>query len=80
MIKISAKTMLPELLEGTIRKGATAEFMAFLKVRPELPDINKIFQGGNFVPKRMDLKYALVSALVSLALTSFKLLTRLHSN
>lgn len=59
--------MLPELLEGTIGKGATAEFMSFLKVQTELPDLNKIFQGEDFVPKRMDLKYALVSALVSRA-------------
>lgn len=67
MIKLSTKTMLPELLEGTIGKGATAEFIAFLKVQTELPDLNKIFQGEDFVPKRMDLKYALVSALVSKA-------------
>lgn len=67
LIKLSTKTMLPELLEGTVGKGATAEFMSFLKVQTELPDINKIFKGEDFVPKRMDLKYALVSALVSRA-------------
>ena len=64
MVKLSSKTMLPELLEGTVGKGATAEFVAFLKVETELPDLNTILQGDNFVPKRMDLRYALVSALV----------------
>jgi len=59
------KAILAETLEGTVGKGATAEFMAFLKIQAELPDINKIFQGENFVPKRLDLKYALVSALAS---------------
>lgn len=67
MIKISTRTMLPELLEGTVGKGATAEFISFLKVQTELPDLNTIFKGEDFVPKRMDLKYALVSALVSRA-------------
>ena len=64
MIKISSRTMLPELLEGTVGKGPTAEFMQFLKVQTELPDLSVIFKGENFVPKRMDLRYALVSALV----------------
>ncbi len=69
MVRISNKTMLPELLEGTIGKGATAEFVAFLKVQTELPDLNTIFKGDNFVPKRNDLRYALVSALVIKAQT-----------
>jgi len=60
--------LLPELLEGTIGKGATAEFLAFLKVQTELPDIKTIFGGSNFWPdKRMDLKYALVAALATRA-------------
>jgi len=67
ILKVAPKSLLPELLEGTVGRGATAEFMAFLKVQTELPDLNKIFQGENFVPKRTDLKYALVSALASRA-------------
>ena len=66
-IKFSTKTLLAELLEGTVGKGTTAEFMAFLKVQTELPDLNTIFNGDNTVPKRMDLKYALISALVTKA-------------
>jgi len=64
LVNFSTKTMLGEALEGTVGKGPTAEFMAFLKVQTELPDLNTILQGDNFVPKRMDLRYALVSALV----------------
>jgi len=63
------KAVLAETLEGTIGKGATAEFIAFLKLQTELPDINTIFQGDNFVPSRTDLKYALVSALATRAST-----------
>lgn len=65
MIQIAPTRLLPETLEGTVGKGATAEFMAFLKVQTELPDIKTIFGGDNFVPKRMDLKYALVAALAT---------------
>jgi hypothetical protein len=41
--------------------------MAFLKLQTELPDIETIFKGDNFVPKRLDLTYALVGALASRA-------------
>ena len=67
MLKICPKSLLPEVLEGTIGKGATAEFTGFLKVQTELPDLNEIFEGKDIVPKKMDLRYALISALVSRA-------------
>jgi AAA domain (dynein-related subfamily) len=66
-ISITPTKLLPEVLTGTIGKGATAEFMAFLKLQTELPDINTIFAGDNFVPKRLDLTYALVGALATRA-------------
>jgi hypothetical protein len=56
-----------EIITGTVGKGATAEFMSFLKLQTELPDINTIFAGDNFVPKRLDLTYALVGALAARA-------------
>jgi hypothetical protein len=66
---IAQSRILHESLEGTIGKGTTAEFMAFLKVQTELPDLNLIFAGQDYVPpeKRMDLRYALVSALATRA-------------
>jgi hypothetical protein len=66
-IDIAPTKMLPEILTGTIGKGATAEFLAFLKLQKELPDIDTIFKGDNFVPGRLDLTYALVGALASRA-------------
>lgn len=66
-IGITPMNLLPEVLAGTVGKGATAEFMAFLKLQTELPDINTIFNGDDFVPKRLDLTYALVGALASRA-------------
>jgi hypothetical protein len=65
MCRITPTKLLPEALEGTIGKGATAEFMSFLKLQTELPDINTIINGDNFVPQRLDLKYALVAALAT---------------
>lgn len=64
-VSIQPAKLLPLILEGTIGKGATAEFMAFLKLQTELPDIKTIFAGDNFVPKKPDLAYALVGALAS---------------
>ena len=54
-----------ELLDGTIGSGAAAEFVGFLKLQEQIPNIEKIFAGENIVPKDIGLKYALVSALVS---------------
>lgn len=67
LLKIVPKPLRAEVLEGTLGKGAAAEYMAFLKVQTELPDLDTIFGGDNFVPHRMDLRYALVSALASRA-------------
>ncbi len=67
IIKSTPKSLQPELLKGTIGAGATAEFVAFLKVQTELPDLNKILAGDNTVPARGDLRYALVAALVTKA-------------
>lgn len=58
-----SKRLLAESLDGVVGKGPVAEFNSFLKVQTELPDLETIFSGNDFVPKRIDLKYALVSAL-----------------
>jgi len=57
------KRLIPELMIGTVGKGAAAEFLSFLKVQTELPDLNSIFKGSNEVPTKVSLKYALCSAL-----------------
>jgi MoxR-like ATPase len=65
---VSTKGMLHELLDGTIGKGASAEYIAFLKIQESIPDIEPILAGkSNYVPAKMDMKYALVSALASRA-------------
>ena len=64
IIQSFTKSQWPELLIGTIGKGAAAEFLSFLKVQKELPDLNEIFKGSNEVPTKVSLKYALCSALV----------------
>ncbi len=67
ILRSTPRSLQPELLEGTIGAGATAEFVAFLKVQTELPDLGKILAGDNTVPVRGDLRYALVAALVTKA-------------
>lgn len=66
-VKSCPPRLLAAVLEGTIGKGATAEFVSFLKVQTELPDIDTILTGkSDFWPeKRMDLKYALIAALAT---------------
>lgn len=58
-----------KLIEGTIGRGATSEFAAFLRLKNDLPDIDEILNGKDYVPAKIDLKYALVSALASKAKT-----------
>lgn len=61
---ISSKDLLSQVIVGNVGIGAAAEFGSFLKLQDELPDLDVIFQGQNPVPKKIDLKYALVTALV----------------
>ena len=58
------------LVEGCIGKPATAAFMQFARLRNKLPDIDKLLAGGNdpkFYPADPDLRFAIISALISLA-------------
>jgi len=64
METVSHQEILPELIQGTVGKGAAAEWTSFQKLKDKLPDLDKILAGEDIVPKEMDLKYALVSALV----------------
>jgi hypothetical protein len=67
---VQKREILVQVLEGTVGKGATAEFVAFLKVQQELPDLMPILNGtSKYVPpqNRMDLKYAIVCALATKA-------------
>lgn len=61
---------LNDILDGTIGKGASLEFVQFLKVKNDLPDPNRILEKGENVKlpeNRMDLKYAMVSTLAARA-------------
>ncbi len=60
---IDSKDILVQVIVGNVGAGAAAEFGSFLKLQNELPDLNTIFQGANTVPTKVDLKYALVTAL-----------------
>ncbi len=66
--KIS-KNILQESIEGTIGKGVAAEFFGYLEIRKQLPSIEKILAGENFVPDRIDVACAIVIALAMRART-----------
>ena len=59
--------ILAETIEGTVGKGAASELRAFITLQTELPDIDKIFAGSDFVPEKVSLKYALITALATRA-------------
>ena len=60
---IKQKGILNQVILGNVGAGAASEFSAFLKVQSELPPLENIFNGEDYVPTKLDLKYALVSAL-----------------
>ena len=66
--KVLPKSVLHEALEGTVGKGAAAEFLAFQKIQNDLPDLTPILNGDkSFKPTKVDIRYALVSALAQRA-------------
>ncbi len=58
------KNILFEAIEGTVGKGSAAEFFGYLDIRKNLPSIEEILAGKNFVPEQIDVAYAVVTALV----------------
>lgn len=54
------------VIEGAVGQGVAKEFIAYASMWKELPDINAILMGQeNMVPKKNDVLYALVAALVN---------------
>ncbi len=52
-------------IAGAVGEGAMSEFLAFMKIYQDLPDIDKILDGKvKKVPRKADVLYALSSALV----------------
>jgi len=55
-----------EIIMGAVGEGATKEFISYLEIYKDLPDIEKVLQGKETkVPKKADVLYALSSALVA---------------
>lgn len=53
-----------KVIEGTVGAGAAAEFKAYMQIRSELPKAEDIFSGQDYISKKTDINYALVTALV----------------
>lgn len=59
-----------QAIAGCVGEGAATEFTAFCRLMDQLPDVQAILNGAQVaVPDRLDLLYALVSALVSVLRT-----------
>ncbi|MFH1485873.1 MAG: MoxR family ATPase [Chloroflexota bacterium] len=56
------RNLLSEAVAGTVGGGAGAEYLAYLDVYQNLPDIAAILNGANTIPERKDLKYACITA------------------
>lgn len=63
---VTKETLLHDLLAGTVGKGAAAEFMAFLRVWKNLPDMDTILAAPQkaVVPREPDVLCAVIGSLV----------------
>jgi len=52
-----------EILEGAIGVGTATEFRAYLSMKKELPSLQKILDGKDLIPERIDVTAALVTGL-----------------
>lgn len=53
-----------KVIEGTVGQGAAIEFKGYLKIKENLPAIDNILKGEDFIPSEIDVSCALVTALV----------------
>ncbi len=56
-----------EDVAAAIGEGAAAEFMTFLEIKEDLPDVDQIFQGENEIPEKPDVLSAVISSMVAKA-------------
>ena len=59
-----SKEIVDKVVEGTIGAGAATELRGYLRMREDLPAVDDILNGKDFIPPQIDIACALVSALV----------------
>lgn len=64
--------LMRKMIAGCIGDQATSKFMGWMKCYSKLPDLNKIMSGENIYPDNIDIIYATISGLVSMAKQSAK--------
>lgn len=69
LLNSTPSDILSDAIAGAVGKGASIEFMAYMRVFQHLPDIDKIMAGENIIPpiSKMDILCAVVASLVSRA-------------
>lgn len=61
------KSLLNKAIAGCVGIEATTKFMGWMNVYQKLPDLNKIIAGEDIFDKELDVMYAVISGLVSIA-------------
>ena len=57
-----------ELIAGLVGRGVATEFKTWSKLYSKLPNLDDIFNGRcNYIPKELDVTYALCSAMIEYA-------------
>lgn len=58
-----SKEIVHKVIEGTVGTGAATELKGYLRVREDLPAVDDILNGKDFIPSQADVACALVTAL-----------------
>lgn len=58
-----SKEIIHKVIEGTVGAGAATELIGYLRVRENLPAVDDILNGRDFIPPKADVACALVTAL-----------------
>ena len=59
-----SQEIIHKVIEGTVGAGAATELKGYLRVREDLPAVDDILNGNDFIPFQADVACALVTALV----------------
>jgi len=69
--------LLKEAIAGCIGEGASIEFLGYLKIYRDLPDLDKIISGEDIIPQEANILYAVITSLVAKGIKNSSIVNRL---